>query len=45
MKTRALAVPAAAAALLSVSACNKNDGSANSPPNAQAPKAAKAAGG
>jgi len=45
MKTRALAVTAAAAALLSLSACNKNDGAANSPPNAQTPKAAKAAGG
>jgi uncharacterized surface protein with fasciclin (FAS1) repeats len=45
MKTHALALTAAAAALLSLTACNKNNGSANGPPNAQTPKAAKAAGG
>ncbi|NUQ19279.1 MAG: fasciclin domain-containing protein [Sphingomonas sp.] len=45
MKTHALALTAAAAALLSLTACNKNNGSANGPPNAQTSKAAKAAGG
>jgi uncharacterized surface protein with fasciclin (FAS1) repeats len=44
VKTHALALTVAAAALLSLSACNKNNGSANGPPNAQTPKAAKAAG-
>ena len=45
MKAHALALTVATAALLSLSACNKNDGSANSSPDAQTPKAAKAAGG
>ena len=45
MKAHALALTVATAALLSLSACNKNDGSANSPPDAQTAKAAKAAGG
>ena len=45
MKTHALALTAAAAALLSVSACNnKNDNTANSPTNVQSPQAEKAAG-
>jgi len=44
MKTHALALTVAAATLLSLSACNKNNGSGNGPPNAQTPKAAKAAG-
>ena len=44
MKAHALALTVATA-LLSLSACNKNNGSANGPPNAQTPKAAKAAGG
>ena len=44
MKTHALALTVGAAALLSLSACNnKNDGS-GSGPNAQTPKAEKAAG-
>jgi uncharacterized surface protein with fasciclin (FAS1) repeats len=44
MKTHALALTVAAAALLSVSACNKNNGGNNAEPNAQTPKAEKAAG-
>ena len=44
MKSHALALTVATAALLSLSACNKNNGSASSPPNAQTPKAEKAAG-
>jgi len=44
MKSHALALTVAMAALLSLSACNKNNGSASSPPNAQTPKAEKAAG-
>lgn len=45
MKSHAFALTVATAALLSLSACNKNNGSASSPPNAQTPKAEKAAGG
>jgi uncharacterized surface protein with fasciclin (FAS1) repeats len=45
MNTRALALGMTAAALVAVSACNKNDNSNGSgPPNAQTPKAQKAAG-
>lgn len=43
MKTRALALGMAAAALLAVGACNYND-KGNAPPNAQTPKAQKVAG-
>jgi len=42
MKTHALALTAIA--LLSLSACNKNDQNGNAPPSAQTPKAQKAAG-
>jgi len=42
MKTHALALTAIA--LLSLSACNKNNGNGNAPPSAQTPKAQKAAG-
>ena len=45
MKAHALALSVATAALLTLSACNKDNGSANGPPSAQTPKAAKAAGG
>jgi uncharacterized surface protein with fasciclin (FAS1) repeats len=45
MKTHALALTVAAAALLSLSACNNNNGGNNaSAPDAQTPKAEKAAG-
>ena len=44
MKTHALALTVAAAALLSLGACNKNNGENGSAPNAQTPKAQKAAG-
>lgn len=45
MKTRALALTVAAAALLSLSACNNNKNNSNaSAPEAQTPKAEKAAG-
>jgi uncharacterized surface protein with fasciclin (FAS1) repeats len=44
MKTHALSLTVAAAALLSLSACNKNNGSAGNAPNAQTPRAEKAAG-
>jgi len=44
MKTHALALTVAAAALISLSACNKNNGGANAPENAQTPQAQKAAG-
>ena len=45
MKTHALALTVAAAALLSLSACNnKNNASANGPQDVQSPKAEKAAG-
>ena len=44
MKAHALSLAVAAAALLSLSGCNKNNGSANGPPSAQTPKAQKAAG-
>jgi len=43
MKVRALALAAAATAMLSVSACNKND-AGNSPKDVQSKEAAKAAG-
>jgi len=43
MKFHALALTAVAAALLSLAACNKDNGS-KAPPNAQTPKAEKAAG-
>jgi uncharacterized surface protein with fasciclin (FAS1) repeats len=42
MKTRALVL--ATAAMLAVGACNKQDGNSGAPPNAQTPKAQKAAG-
>ena len=44
MKVHALSLAVAAAALLPLSGCNKNNGSANGPPHAQTPKAQKAAG-
>ena len=45
MNTRALALGMTAAALVAVGACNKNDnGNGSGPPNAQTPKAQKAAG-
>jgi len=45
MKTHALALTVAAAALLSLSACNnKNNANANGPQDVQSPKAEKAAG-
>lgn len=44
MKTRALTLGIAAAALLATSACNKSNTNGNAPPNAQTPKAEKAAG-
>jgi uncharacterized surface protein with fasciclin (FAS1) repeats len=45
MKTHALALTVAAAALISVGACNKNgDGSSNGPKNVQSPQAEKVAG-
>src|SRR5436190_3551524 len=44
MKTHALALGVATAALLAVGACNKNNGNANGPQSAQTPKAQKAAG-
>ena len=44
MKSHALVLTVAAAALLSLSACNKNNGGNASAPNAQTPKAEKAAG-
>jgi len=44
MKSHALALTAVTAALLSLAACNKDNGS-KAPPNAQTPKAEKAAGG
>ena len=44
MKNHALALTVAAAALLSLGACNKTNGGNNSAPNAQTPKAEKAAG-
>ena len=43
MKTRALALGMAAAALLAAGACTKND-KGNTPPNSQTPKAQKVAG-
>jgi uncharacterized surface protein with fasciclin (FAS1) repeats len=43
MKSHALALTVATAALLSLAACNKDNGS-KGPPNAQTPKAQKAAG-
>ena len=45
MKSNALAVAAAAVALISVSACNKNNGAGNGPAKVQTPQAAKVAGG
>lgn len=46
MKSHALTLGIAAAALLSLGACNKNDSNGtNGAPNAQTPKAAKMAGG
>ena len=44
MKTHALVLTVAAAALLSLSACNKNSGNSTTAPSAQTPKAEKAAG-
>jgi len=45
MKTHALALTVAAAAMVSLSACNKNNNSAgNGPANVQSPQAQKAAG-
>jgi uncharacterized surface protein with fasciclin (FAS1) repeats len=44
MKTHALALSVAAAALLSMTACNKSNGGNNAAPSAQTPKAEKAAG-
>lgn len=44
MTNRALAIGVAAAAMLAVSACNKNDGGANGSQKAQSPAAQKAAG-
>jgi uncharacterized surface protein with fasciclin (FAS1) repeats len=45
MKTHALALTAAAAAMISLSACNKNNNAAsNGPENVQTPQAQKAAG-
>jgi uncharacterized surface protein with fasciclin (FAS1) repeats len=44
MKTRALTLGIAAAALLATSACNKSNTNGNAPPSAQTPKAEKAAG-
>jgi uncharacterized surface protein with fasciclin (FAS1) repeats len=45
MNSRALALGMAAAAMIAVSACNKNsNGNSSGPPNAQTPKAQKAAG-
>jgi uncharacterized surface protein with fasciclin (FAS1) repeats len=45
MNTRALALGMAAAAMVAVGACSKNDnGNSSGPPNAQTPKAQKAAG-
>jgi uncharacterized surface protein with fasciclin (FAS1) repeats len=44
MKRHALALGIAAAALLTVGACNKNGNGANNEPNAQTSKAAKVAG-
>ena len=44
MKNHALVLSVAAAALLSLTACNKNNGGNNAAPSAQTPKAEKAAG-
>jgi uncharacterized surface protein with fasciclin (FAS1) repeats len=44
MNTRALALGTVAAALLAAGACNKQEGNASQPPNAQTPKAQKEAG-
>lgn len=44
MKTQALALGVAASALLAVGACDKKQATANGAPNAQTPKAQKAAG-
>src|SRR5690348_14071410 len=44
MKTHALVLTVAAAALLSLSACNKNSGNSTTAPSAQTPKSEKAAG-
>ncbi len=44
MKTRALALGMAAAALLAAGACNKKESNADGAPNAQTPKAQKEAG-
>jgi uncharacterized surface protein with fasciclin (FAS1) repeats len=45
MNTRALALGMAAAAMVAVGGCSKNDnGNSSGPPNAQTPKAQKAAG-
>lgn len=44
MKTHALALAAAATAMLSVSACNKNNAATNGPQGVQTPAAQKAAG-
>ena len=44
MKTQALALGVAAAALLAIGACDKKQAAANGTPNAQTPKAQKAAG-
>jgi len=44
MKTHALALTLASAALLSLAACSKNNGSNGSAPTGQTPKAEKAAG-
>ena len=45
MNTRALALGMAAAAMVAVGACSKNDnGNSSGPPNSQTPKAQKAAG-
>src|SRR3954470_6926529 len=45
MKSHALALTVAAAAMISLSACNKNNnGASNGPENVQSPQAQKAAG-
>jgi uncharacterized surface protein with fasciclin (FAS1) repeats len=44
MKTHALALTIAAAAMISVGGCNKENGSANGPKNVQSPEATKLAG-
>ena len=44
MKNHALALTVAAAAMLSVSACNKNNAAGNGPKDVQSPQAEKAAG-